>query len=62
MTKALVISPEVMRVMKAASKDMFNPPPEAAAWMSANRPSEAEIMAMLEEYYLREMPCSETLQ
>lgn len=48
------LSPKALAALKASAASMFNPPPDVAKWMEANRPNEAEIMAMLEAYYLRE--------
>lgn len=45
------LSPKAMEALKRASASLFNPSPEAAAWMEANRPSEEEIMRWLLEYY-----------
>lgn len=51
-----IISPKMLDALKRASLSLFNPSPEAAAWMDANRPNEEEIMRELKEHYLREMP------
>lgn len=56
MTKVFDLSPAMMERLKASSKSLFNPSPEAAKWMSENRPSLEDIEAMLVEYYLREAP------
>lgn len=50
----LKLSPEAMKALKQSMSSLFNPSPEVAAWMEANRPDEAEIMATLQEHYLRE--------
>ncbi len=50
------LTPEQIEALKKASETMFNPSPEAAAWMEKNRPSEEAIMAELAAYYLEMFP------
>lgn len=52
----LNLSPKAMEALKRSSASLFNPSPEAAAWMEANRPSEEEIMRRLLEYYAAMFP------